>query len=210
MRLAFCAGFLTLLLIPIAQADLLPPGHRSVQHILRIDNIHDYPEYVFYVYPRDLPRGRPGNSSARVDDKGEANFAGNPLARRKGAFLYAIPRTLFKDPTLPPEEEWFEKPAKGIFKSDPLVGQIRSVPVADPRKQILTRYRVAIKDGLKLTQVPEEKTGQEEEEASVSTNRRWLIAAGAGMCALISCLGLLVTRLRRREERKSDAGPKQG
>jgi len=198
--------FLALLFVQAARADLLPPQHKGVQHVLRLENIKDYPDYVFYIYPRDLARNQPGNSSVRVADSGEASLAGNPLARRNGAFLYAIPRKLFKDAKQPPLEEWFEKPADGIFKSERLAGQIRSLPNSDPRNLIVTRYRIAIKDGLKLTLVPEEKPGKEEEEASASAHRRWMIALGAALCAVISGMGLLVTRWRRRPDESSKPG----
>jgi hypothetical protein len=196
MRRILFSLSVALLLAPAARADLLPPQHKAVKHLLRLENIKDYPDYVFYIYPRDLPRNQPGNSSVRVEDSGEASLSGNPLVRGKGAFLYAIPRKLFKDAKQPPQEEWFEKPTEGIFKSEPLVNQVRSLPKSDPRTQIVTRYRIAIKDGLKLTQVAEEKPKKEEEEAS-AWPRYWMIAVGAAGCAVVSGLGLLVTRRRR-------------
>lgn len=200
MRSILFSMIVCLLLVQAGQADLLPPNHKPVSHVLRIVNIKDYPDYVFFVYPRDLPRNRPGNSSVRVDDSGQVDFAANPLARRTGAFLYAIPRKLFKDIKQPPQEEWFEKPADGVLKSERLVNQIRIVPKSDPRKQIITRYRIEIKDGLKTTLLPEEKPAREEEEeaANVAARSRWMIGWGIGSCAVISGLGLLFVRWRRR------------
>ncbi len=205
MRCVPFAVVLGLLCAVPALADLLPPNSKRVSHVLRFENIKDYADYAFYVYPRDLARGKPGNSSVRVDDSGEVNYFGNPLARRNGTYLYAIPRKLFKDDKQPPQEEWFEKPANGILKSERLVNQVRILPNSDPRTKIVTRYKIEIKDGLKLTQLAEEKPAKpakpEEEETSVSSGRRGTIALGFGLAGLASCLGLAVTRWRARAQK---------
>jgi hypothetical protein len=181
------------LLATSSRADLLPPGQKPVEHLIRIENIKAYPDHVFFIYPRDLDRGLPGNTSVRVGDNGEGSLSGNPIARREGAFLYAIPRSLFTDKISVPREEWFQKPQAGILKSA-LVGQIRTVPVSDPRKRIVTRYEIEIKDNLKLTILKDEK----KEEKTSSLGERWTIALGFAMFAAFSTAGLVWTRVRRR------------
>ena len=119
----------------------------------------------------------------------------------------SILRKLFKDDKQPPQEEWFEKPANGILKSERLANQVRYLPTSDPRTKIVTRYKIEIKDGLKLTQLAEEKPAKpakpakpEEEETSVSSGRRGTIALGFGLAGLASCL-LAVTRWRGRAQK---------
>jgi hypothetical protein len=103
---------ISLLCVSSVRADLLPPGQKPVEHVLRIENTKEYPDHVFFIYPRDINRGLPGNTSVRVGDNGEGSMAGNPLARRNGAFLYAVPRSLM-DKEKTPREEWFESHRSG-------------------------------------------------------------------------------------------------
>lgn len=197
MRHYLLASVLILVVASSVRADLLPPGQKPVQHLLRIENIKDFPDHYFFVYPRDLARKLPGNSSVRVNDQGEATLAGNPLARRNGVFLYAIPHSLFTEKGQAPKEEWFEKPGEGILKSARLVDPIRTVSVKDPRRQIVTRYRIEIKEGLTLTLLKDEKKAQQQEESAANDNR-WMVAGGALMCAFFTSAGLLASRYRRR------------
>jgi hypothetical protein len=165
-----------------ARADILPPNSKWVTHVARFTNIAEHREYVFYVYPRDLSRGHPGNSSVRVPESGEVAISGlNPLAAGGGVFLFAIPRTLHGLDTNVAKEEWFEGNVVGVLKSGPLVYPVRSLPSTDPRDRIVTSYRVEIKDGLKLVEAapnPEQALLIEASSASVvpaeSTGfRRW-------------------------------------
>lgn len=177
--------------VPSVRADLLPPGQKPVEHLLRIENIKEYPDHVFFIYPRDLNRGQPGNTSVRVGDNGEGTMAGNPLARRAGVFLYAVPRTL-ADKVKTPSEEWFEKPANGVLKSALPVGPIRTVAEKDPRKRIVTRYQIEIKDGLKLMLLKDEK-----KEGASAGETRGSIAVGFALCAVFTGAGLIWARSRQ-------------
>jgi hypothetical protein len=106
--LSLAAGVVTLLtgLAGTARSDVLPPGSKSVRHDAVFENVNDYPDHVFFLWPRDLPRSQPGNSSVRVAATGEATLAGNPLARAQhgGPFLFAVPKGRFGgDPSQPPK-----------------------------------------------------------------------------------------------------------
>lgn len=48
---ALGALLLALLLVVEARADVLPPGLRGVEYVLKIDNLDAYPEHAFIVYP---------------------------------------------------------------------------------------------------------------------------------------------------------------
>jgi hypothetical protein len=143
-----------LLAIGLARADILPPGGKWINHVAKFENVGDFTEYLFYVYPRDLHRGRPGNSSVRVPESGEVSIGGfNPLAAGGGIFLFAIPKKLHVDTESSPAEKWFTTEIAGVLKSKALVTPIRSVDRSDERDQIVTTYRIRIGQELELTEV---------------------------------------------------------
>jgi hypothetical protein len=194
--LSLTAALLTLLtgLARTAQGDMVAPGYKFVRHDAVFESVNDYPEYVFFVWPRDISRDQPGNSSVRVAPTGEATLGGNPLARAQhgGPFLFAVPKGLFgEDPSQPPRDEWFENPTAGVLKSAALVPEIRSAPLWEPRDRFVTRYRIAIQDGtLETTLVSHEQPGDE----AAPGFGRWLIAGGLMAAALVLVAGLIVVR----------------
>jgi hypothetical protein len=200
------ALLLGLLVVNEAQADILPPGTKWVRHDVVFEGVKDHPEYVFFLWPRDLPRGQPGNSSVRLSPDGEATLGGNPLARAQhgGPFLFAMPVKLFGDnPSGPPQDDWFEGKGEGVLKSEALVGEIRSAPVSEPRERFVTHYHITIKDGkLETTLLSHETPGSASTPASTSAavpvpNWKGLIVVGGGLAALVVALGLIVVWLLR-------------
>lgn len=156
-----CVNFMT-------RADILPPNSKWIAHVAKFENLDAYKDYVFYVYPRDLSRGKAGNSSVRVPESGEVAISGlNPLVARSGVYLYAIPRRLHGDDDRKPDDAWFDGKTEGVLKSVRLVNPIRSVPSSDKRTRIETKYRVEISAGLKITEIvpdaPGKNTGQSDE-----------------------------------------------
>jgi hypothetical protein len=187
----------------IAQADILPPGNKWIAHVAKFENAGGFKDYVFYVYPRDLSRARPGNSSIRVPESGEVAISGiNPIALRDGIHLFAVPRKLLAKDDTPPKEEWFTEKSEGVLKAGPLVHPVRTVSSSDKREKIVTRYKIEIKDGsMKLTEVkPEPSESKPEEEAAVTTvpetqsRWHWMIGGGFAGAALVTAVVLAVRR----------------
>jgi hypothetical protein len=176
-----------------ARADILPPNSKWISHVVRFENISDYSEYVFYVYPRDLHRGHPGNSSIRVPENGEVAISGlNPLVTGGGIFLFAVPRSIHGPDATTAKEEWFDGKTPGVLKSNPLAHPVRTVASSDARDRIVTKYRIDMKDGLKLDEIGPEPTTADvsvvsgptivSEEAGGFGRWRWIgVCAAAGL-----------------------------
>ena len=126
-----------------AQADIISPGYKPIQHVVEFTNLTTFTNYYFVVYPRDLPRGRIGNSSVGAQDGSVVLSALNPMVvgRNGGVYLFAIPKTLYAR-TGYPLEEWFTNKVTGVLKSPRLVDPIRALPISDPRQKIVNRYRI--------------------------------------------------------------------
>ncbi len=188
-----------------SRSDILPPGAKWINHVAKFENIADFPEYVFYAYPRDLDRRRPGNSSVRVTESGEVVISGfNPLAAGGGIFLFAVPKKLHGDSESPPAEEWFTGNVAGVLKSKPLAHAVRTANKSDPRDRIVTTYRIEFKDGLQLAEVTSEELKRTDERvspASVVTEDaprgpqwHWIIGGAATGAALVCACWLALRK----------------
>jgi hypothetical protein len=193
---------------PLA-ADVLPPGSKPVEHVAQFDNLRDFPGHVFFVWPRDLDRGRPGNSSLRVGEDGQVSLGVNPLAvgRAGGLFLFAVPRPLLKEAGDTPREEWFEGKTPGVLKSGPLAAPVRSAPLSEPRSRFVTRYHVGLtKDALNVTVVSDERPAGPGSAGSGGGTARWVtVALGVGAAVIAVVAGLVVARVLRRRTDASSA-----
>lgn len=143
MKATLTTAALVLLSWLAARADIIPPGYKRVVHRVEFTNIAAFTNHQFFVYPRDLSRDLPGNSSVPVKEGGVELSALNPLAvgMNQGAYLYAIPKDLCTRASQP-LEAWFTNQIAGVLKSPRLANPVKSLPDADPRDQILTRYRI--------------------------------------------------------------------
>src|SRR5262245_32046370 len=104
MRRYFVATLAVIVAAAGSRADILPPGSKWIAHIAKFENAGDFKDYVFYVYPRDLDRGRPGNSTVRVPESGEVGISGfNPLAASQGIYVFAVPRKMLDKDDAPPK-----------------------------------------------------------------------------------------------------------
>ena len=194
------------------RADILPPGSKWANHVAKFDGIAQYKgDYVFYIYPRDLARGQPGNTSIRVADSGEVGVSGmNPLATRDGIFLFALPKKLMGDEKHP-KEEWFEGKGEGVLKAELPFRPQRTTSKSDKREAIVTKCKLVIKEStMTLKVIPEEKPGTksgEEKPATksgdVSTDVEenyygsrwyWIFGGGATGLALVSGLWLALRK----------------
>lgn len=190
------------------RADILPPGAKWANHVAKFDGIAQYQgDYVFYVYPRDLARGRPGNTSIRISDSGEVGVSGmNPLATRDGIFLFAIPKKLMGDAKVP-KEEWFEGKGDGVLKAALPFHPQRTTDKSDKRAAIVTKCKLEIKENkMTLAIVPEEKPADklgdkkggdvsiEVEENYYGSRWYWVLGGGATGLALASGVWLALRK----------------
>jgi hypothetical protein len=194
---------------PVA-ADVLPPGSKWVQDVAQFDNFRDYPAHVFFVWPRDLDRGRPGNSSLRVGGDGQVSLGVNPLAagRAGGLFLFAVPSEMLERADGVPREEWFEGKTPGVLKSGPLATPVRSAPLSEPRSRFVTRYHVGMtKDALDLSVVSDERPAHAAPaSAPGGPAPAWVTPAlGAGAAVTAALTGLVIARVLRRRGAQSSA-----
>jgi hypothetical protein len=198
----------------LARADILPPGAKWANHVAKFDGIAKHQaDYVFYVYPRDIGRGQPGNSSVRVGESGEVGVSGlNPLAvaQAGGVFLFAIPKKLHGDEKAP-KDEWFEGKGDGVLKAKLPFQPVRQVNKSDKRDPIVTKCKLEIKENkMTLAVVPEEKpTGKpgdvstDVEENYYGSMWQWIVGGGATGLALMSGLWLAVRSGGKRNTPKS-------
>ena len=188
----------------LGRADILPPGSKWANHVAKLDGIAQYQgDYVFYIYPRDLARGRPGNTSIRVPDSGEVGVSGmNPLATRNGIFVFAIPKKLLGD-AKDPKEEWFEGKGEGVLKAELPFRPQRTTSKADKREAIVTKCKLEIKENkMTLAVVPDEKPADKPGDVSTEVEENyygsrwyWIFGGGATGLALVS--GLWLARRKR-------------
>ncbi len=137
MRVHYTVSVLLFASLVSAWADVIPAGRKPVQHLVEFTNVAAFTNYHFFVYPRDLPRGRVANSSVTLKGGVAQLSALNPLAvgRTKGAYLYAVPKELYRSAGYP-REDWFTNKVAGVLRSPRLVDPIRSLPASDPRDKI--------------------------------------------------------------------------
>jgi hypothetical protein len=129
------------LLLALAGADVVPPDSKAITHRVRFEGLS--PDFVFYLYPRDLPRDAPGNSSVRIDAATAELSALNPLAVNQagGAFLYAVPKSLHAGREAP-DEAWFAPGRTPGVRSARLVAPRKYVSASAGFDTLETRYRV--------------------------------------------------------------------
>jgi len=130
-----------------AHADILPAGHKQIEHTVRFTNVNELTNHVLYIYPRDLSRNLTGNSSVRVPTNGVVTLSQlNPLAigRAGGIYLVAIPNALHGPLDRPPEESWLTEDTKGVLKCKLPITQIRSLPKSDPRDKVEDVFEIKL------------------------------------------------------------------
>jgi len=132
--------FVLALLAGFAYADVILPDSHPVTHKLYIDNIADYSEYQFLIYPTSMSGGAVLVTSSEVP--GFYKFA-QPK-------LYAVPRSEmpanFSGETYVPPED--------ALVSDVALHRTDSLPNTDLRVTLETHYTVSIAEGkLMFTEV---------------------------------------------------------
>lgn len=123
--------FLFILLFGFAHADVMPEGYHGVEHRIYLDNLAEYSEYTFFVYPTFVGGGVMVFNSSMVPHP--YKFA--------QARLYAVPKAEMPDASA----DTFTPPAGAISGSMP--GFINQLPDSDPTTVIETHYVVSITGG---------------------------------------------------------------
>jgi len=199
------------LLVSVAWADIIPPGYKSIEHLVEFENLGDFPDYAFYVYPRDLAREQEGNSSVLLGPDASADISRlNPLAvgQSGGVFLFAIPKSLAGAGDQPPKEEWFTADAPGVFKSR-LADQRRNAPLHGSDR-VVNRYRVAgLPQSLSVTEVPIEGSSDDPSRDSGTSPllpgyAMWFLAA----LPVAAALWIVLRRKGRKAPTSHDAAPR--
>jgi len=133
---------LAALLLPgIAHADVIMPGYHSVTHHLYVDNVADYDDYAFFIYPTHMSGGAALLDGTQVP--GFYKFA--------SPYLYAVPAS-----ELPADigDVDFVPPA-GALVSATAFDIITELPDSNQTTEIETHYDVSIQNGsLVLTENP--------------------------------------------------------
>lgn len=163
----------------LAYADVIPPDYHSVDHKLYIDNVGEYGEYQFFVYPTamggELPESLVYMNTSEVP--GFYKFA--------TTYLYAIKKTDMENKT---PEEFLPL----TLKSQEPLGRIDTLPNTDPRTSIETHYTVS------LTANELVLTGKEVGDVIIDGNGDgcppergpdyYLLVVGLGIGLVIGCL----------------------
>ena len=136
-------AFMLVLLLGFAHADVMLEDHHPVTHNIYIDNIDEYSEYQFFVYPTFVGGGAALLTSSEVPG----------FYKLISPKLYAVPKD-----EMPANfsAEGFMPPWNAL-ESDIELHRTDSLPNSDPRTEIETHYEVSIEDGvLVLTKAGEE------------------------------------------------------
>lgn len=197
-----------LLLTGHVSADMIAPGHKSISHFARFENLADYPEYVFFVAHN--PRGRhfqegkkegsfPINAG-RLDPAGATVLLSrNPIDG--DLYLLAVPAKLVGE-NGQAMSDWFDGKTPGVLQVSIGTGY-RSTPESDKRKELWTHFRVNIQNGQMTVARPRhdkpgDGQGQEDPAGTPSSDSvRWYIAGGLGLFAVALLIGWVVY-LRRK------------
>lgn len=125
-------------------ADVLPPGHHSVNHAFCFEGVEKFPRYEFYLFPCGVPNGQ--GQPKRIEE-------GEPLGFYKLASprVYAVPTgTPFDVDSLGDNgEPGGMSDGSRIAVSEKRMRRIHSVPSANPTRDIRTAFEISgVKGGM--------------------------------------------------------------
>ena len=139
--------FVLLMLLGFTFADVIPLGYHSVTHHLYIDNIDEYSNYTFFIYPTSMSGGATVLDSDKIP----------------GFYKFAMPK-LYAVPVGTDlgniSSEDFEPPADALVSEE--LERTDTLPDTDTRTEIETHYNLSIEgDELILTELPGEGPQQD-------------------------------------------------
>lgn len=143
-KLFIFLGLALILLIPsIVSADILEPGMKEVDYCFQLENIKNYPEYVFLSYFQEPVGGH------KVINQGDCvsfyKFS-NPT-------IYAIKRSNFNENEIgstDEEEKNYFQNNKELIASGLNIKSIGSVKENDPRQEVIDVYKIDSLDSTSL------------------------------------------------------------
>jgi hypothetical protein len=106
-KLFFLFFILTLFLVSAVNADMMPAGHKSVRYTFEVENIADYPDYVFILYGEIGARGI-------IEPNQEVHFY-----KHSSPYIYAINKKDFDFVTFEQLKEGDYKVLANYFETNP-------------------------------------------------------------------------------------------
>jgi hypothetical protein len=181
----------------ICRSDILIPGTKFVSHKMKFENLSAFQkEYKFFFLPLNDTVGESGMKEQetlnKTDEVHVSGISRVAIARARGMFLVAVPRTLLKaDGSV--DLKTLENPPEGVLKSESLVSQIRAVDKSD-KDEFWTIYSVKIQEGkLQLGLMRHDEPKKRAGVTAIPSQGQGLFA---GVSALIA-FGILSLRLRQ-------------
>jgi hypothetical protein len=146
-------GLVFLLIFPLAvSADVISSGYKSVRYCFRVENINDYPDYVFIAYFQN-PMG--GHKVINQNDCITFYKFSNPT-------IYAIKRNDFNEGEISPSQQveiWQQE--KNYFNTNTRliasginIRSTNTVKIYDPTQQIIDVFRIGELNNFSLTISP--------------------------------------------------------
>jgi len=137
-------GLALMFLIPsIVSADIIEPGMKEVDYCFQVENIKDYPEYIFLSYFQEPVGGY------KVINQGDCvsfyKFS-NPT-------IYAIKKDDFNENEIgstDEEEKNYFQNNKNLIASGLSIKSIGSVKESDPRQEVIDVYKIDSLDSTSL------------------------------------------------------------
>lgn len=155
MTTKWLLGVLAPGMLSVSMAGAAGAGDARGPNWMEFENLNAAPEYHFYLYPRDMARGTPGNSSIQLRD-GRAvslrTLRADAVQAAGGVFVVAVPTRLVGGAFEPADEAWFTCKVSGVLKAR-VADANRRVLAFEPSGSDAIRYRVTIGDELELTPV---------------------------------------------------------
>jgi len=133
------------IMLGTVHADVIPMGEHSVSHRLFIDNIDEYEEYQFFIFPTHVTNDISEGIALMDSDEIPGSY------KLADTHLYAVKKSDMEGKT---PEEYFPL----ALKSEQWLGRISTLPDNDPTTEIETHYEVKIEnETLSLTEIETEK-----------------------------------------------------
>src|SRR5262249_10263750 len=177
------------------RADMLFPGFKSVELRVSLDNLNDYPDYVFFfVVPGwvtgEKTNGPPQATTPRHVLPGDYHSPGYPARWNREWMLIAVPRQAVQQAADKFEWKLLDASNPGVLHSNRItLSHPEPVILVRPKDYELHRYRVTLAgDTLELTPGPV--------VGGSNSWHSWI--PGAALAGVVAGLGLWFVRRRRR------------